>query len=130
MRNTLDVVEPAQNDVRYTQIKVNVTPDIAEAFKAACKTAETTIVSVLSEFMIEYAGAKRPLMPPVPLDTRKKRRKEANELLMRLERVLAAETAALENTPENLRNSERFEETEEIVSALESATESLREAYA
>jgi hypothetical protein len=130
MRNMLNVAEPARSDARYTQIKVNVTPEIAEPFKAACKTAGTTIVSVLSECMIEYAGAKRPKAPPVPLDTRKKRRKEANELLMRLERILAAETAALENTPENLRGSERCDATEEVVSALESAAESLREAYA
>jgi hypothetical protein len=130
MRNMLDVAEPARNDARYTQIKVNVMPEIAEAFRTACKTAETTLVSVLSECMIEYAGAKRPLSPQVSLDTRKKRRKEANGLLMRLERVVAAEIAALENTPENLRGSERCDEAEEIVSALESAAEALREAYA
>jgi hypothetical protein len=130
MGNIFDAAGPAQSDARYTQIKANVTPEVAEAFRAACKTAGTTIVSILSECMIEYAGAKKPKAPPVPLDTRKKRRKEANELLIRLERVLAAETAALENTPENLRGSERYEEAETIVSALEEAAESLREAYA
>jgi hypothetical protein len=129
MGNAFDAAGPSRNDARYTQIKVSVAKEIAEAFKTACKTTGESMAFILSERMIEYAGAKRLPMSPVPLDTRKKRRKEAKELLARLERVLAAEMSATANTPENLRNSERYEEAESIVSALEEATEALREAY-
>jgi hypothetical protein len=36
----------------------------------------------------------------------------------------------MENTPENLRGSERYEDAERIVAELEDAAEALREVYA
>jgi hypothetical protein len=131
MGNTFKIKGHAQSDKKYIQVKVNVAPEIAEAFKAACRTEGVSMAKVLSDAMASYAGTK-PGGPPhvAQLDTRRKRRKEAGELLFRLESVLAAEMRAMENTPENLQCAERYEESESIVSALEEATEALRGVYA
>lgn len=118
------------NRTHYVQIKVNADPEIAEAFKAACDENGVPMARVLSECMREYAGLRRAPLPLPPVDTRRKRRKETGELLVRLERILDAETAAAENTPENLRGSERHEETEAIVAALEDVLDALRDVYA
>jgi hypothetical protein len=113
----------------YTQIKANVDHETAEAFKSACRAEGVSMASVLSEFMKEYAGIVPVRSFDPSIDTRRKRRKELAALILRLERLLAAETTSMENTPENLQNAERYEETERIVSALEDAAESLREVY-
>jgi hypothetical protein len=114
----------------YTQVKVSVDTEVAGAFKAACGAAGVSMAAVLSDFMEKYAGMKRtqPSLPPT--DTRRKRRKELETLILRLERLSEAETESMENTPENLRGSERYEDAERIVSELEDAAEALREVYA
>jgi hypothetical protein len=118
------------DEAHYTQIKANIDHETAGAFKPACRAEGVSMAYVLSDFMKRYAGTAscRPDNPTV--DTRRKRRKELDALISRLECLLAAETASMENTPENPQNTERHEETERIVSALEDAVEYLREIYA
>jgi hypothetical protein len=118
------------NEAHYTRIKASVDHETAEAFKSACRAEGVSMASVLSDFMREYAGVVRMRPPDHPIDTRRKRRKELNTLVLRLERLLAAETTSMENTPENPQNTERYEETDRIASALEEAVEFLREVYA
>ncbi|MDR2088051.1 MAG: hypothetical protein LBP73_01715 [Clostridiales Family XIII bacterium] len=117
------------DEAHYAQIKANVDRETAEAFKSACRAEGVSQASVLSDFMKRYAGTVRRQSRGPSIDTRRKRRKELDALISRLERLLAAETASMENTPENLQGTERYEETERIVSAMEDATESLREIY-
>jgi hypothetical protein len=116
------------NETHYTQIKASVDRELAETFKSACKSNGVSFASVLSDFMGKYAKApKRPT--DIRTDTRRNRRRELDTLISRLECILAAETASMENTPENLMGSERYEETERIVSTLTDAADMLREAY-
>lgn len=117
------------NEAHYTQVKISADKETAAHFKAACEAAGESLASVLSGFMREYAGLGKKREASPSLDTRRKRRKETGELLLRLERVAEAETEAMENTPENLRGSERYEASAEIVSALEAAVDALREIY-
>jgi hypothetical protein len=116
--------------IRHTQVKVSVDTEVAVSFKAACGADGVSAAAVLSDFMGKYAGMKQkpPSLPRI--DTGRKRRKEPEALIRRLERLSEAETASMENTPENLRGSERYEDTEQIVAALEDAVEALREVYA
>ena len=51
------------------------------------------------------------------------------ELMERLEIVLDEEQECLDNIPENLQGSERYERAENAVSSLESAFDSLSEAF-
>jgi hypothetical protein len=118
------------NAAHYVQVKVSVDKETAAAFKDACEASGTSMARAMSGFMREYAGLgkRREEFPSV--GTRRKRRRETDGLLLRLGRVAEAEAAAMDNTPENLRGSERHEASAEIVSALEDALDALREVYA
>jgi hypothetical protein len=117
------------NEAHYTQIKASVDPKLAEAFKSACGANGVSHASVLSDLMSKYAGTPRVRPAYTVGDTRRRRRKEVGAMISRLECILAAETASMENTPENLQGSERYEETERIVTALCETADMLREVY-
>jgi len=108
------------NATNYTQVKVSVNPGIAAAFKTACAAGGVSMAGVLSQFMLEYGAAAKDTVPG-NLSTRRKRRKAAAEVASRLETIREAETASHENVPENLRGTEAYEATEDIISALDEA---------
>jgi hypothetical protein len=117
------------NEAHYTQVKASVDPKLAESFKSACRANGVSYASVLSDLMGKYAGIPRVRSADTGGDTRRKRRKEVCAMISRLECILAAETASMENTLENLQGSERYEETERIVTALCETADMLREVY-
>jgi hypothetical protein len=118
------------NEAHYTQVRAGADSELAEAFKSMCRANGVSYASVLADFMCKHAGVPRMPATDPRADTRRKRRKEVGTMLSRLECILAAETASMDNTPENLQGPGRYEETEGIVSALCEAVESLREMYA
>jgi len=114
---------------------VSVRPEIATAFKAACAAAGASMAGELSRFMAEY-GAKPPNQDigrkkteVNPVSTKKKRGKTVRGLIDMLEQVKAAEERAMENTPENFRESENFEASEERVSSIDEALDILERLY-
>jgi hypothetical protein len=95
-----------------------------------CGANGVPYASVLAEFMRKYAGVPRTPAAKPRVDTGRKRREETAAPISRPECIPEAETASVGNTPVNLQNPERYEETGNIVSALCGAVESLREIYA
>jgi len=67
--------------------------------------------------------------PVIRVKTLKERRKTAAMACSIIATLLKAEESYVENTPENLRNSTRYDMAEERVSKLQEALEILEEAY-
>ena len=67
--------------------------------------------------------------PAIRVNTLKERRKTAAVACSIVAALLGAEESSVENTPENLRNSTRYNRAEERVSQLQEALEALEEAY-
>jgi rRNA maturation protein Rpf1 len=105
------------NKKHYTQVKVSVPHEIAEAFKSRCVAADVSIASEITNFMRN----SRPKKTGPDVTTRQKRRKAVLAVILQVEAVADAEQEYMENIPINLQNSERYEAAEQAVSALEEA---------
>ena len=118
------------NSSHYAQIKVSVSPELAEAFKAKCKAENVSMASKISQFMIaETSGNRSETLPSHPCSTRPKRRRALEVQIEKLVEIMEAERSYMENIPENLQSSQFFEAAELTVSALEEALDILAEAY-
>jgi hypothetical protein len=120
------------NAAHYKQLKFNISPKIAAEFKSACEKANVSMAGEISRFMAEYGAVaiERKAKPAdEDLTTRRKRRKLVERIALQLERVLDAETESHENVPENLRNSDAYEDDEERIKTMGEAVELLGEIY-
>jgi hypothetical protein len=113
----------------YTQVKVSVSPDVAEAFKLACARSGVSMASEIGSFMAKRAGRSRTESKLPPVSTRRRRRKEVSDLLNRLTRVLEAEENYRDYIPENLRGSTVYDSANSVVDALYDVTRTLEELY-
>jgi DNA-binding transcriptional regulator GbsR (MarR family) len=131
----------------YKQVKVSVRRELAAAFKASCEAAGVSAAGEISAFMAERCGQTREIGTRVAarckrstlyesdadaLSSKRKRRAALKKILSRLETIKDAHNAALDNTPENLRGSEAYENAEESLSLIEEAidtVEALAEIY-
>ena len=106
------------NAAHYVQIKANVTPEIASAFKAACAASGTSMSSELSAFMEEFANPRKngPMLAKVK--TLGDRRKAMDLVIRLLTEIRDAEEACLDNIPENMQGSSRYEMAEERLERL------------
>jgi len=134
---------PFENDARtkwnaenYTQVKFYAEPKLAAAFKTACTASGVSMASVLSQFMADYCDEppsqkqKKPLTTTEPdYSTRGKRRSALRIMTARIEALKDAEEEYKDRIPENLQGGERYEAAERDVSLMETALESLCEAY-
>jgi len=119
------------NAKNYSQVKVSVDPDVAAAFRAACRRDGRSMASVLSQFMAHYsADAKEgKATSEDDVSTRGKRRKLVRSYAKRIERVRDAEENYMSNIPANLQGSVRYEAAEQSVSVMDSVIELLGEIY-
>jgi len=118
------------NSSNYAQVKVSVPKDMYDAFKAKCRADEMSVASKISQFMAAETGRDRAAKPPRdPYGTRPKRRKELEAEICRLTTMMEAEREYMENIPENLQNSQRYEAADQAVTAFEEALSALEEAY-
>jgi len=117
------------NKEHYVQIKVSVQPEIAEDFKAKCKSDGVSIASEIARFMREQCNKPRPPSQALKVDTRQQRRKALGVLVEQLEMVMDAESQYMENIPENLQNSIRYEAAGRSVQALQEAIDNLNEVF-
>jgi hypothetical protein len=124
-RTTANEVKTRWNRDHYVQVKISVNPDIAAAFKSKCQADGVSMASELSRFM----SGQTPRPTPLPCATRPLRRKALSVIISQLYVVADAESAYLENIPQNLQNSVRYENAERSVSALNDALDILAEAY-
>lgn len=114
----------------YKQIKILVTPAVAEAFKTACAALGQSVNKTLSMYM-ESVSREKPSKPaPVlRIATRPQRRKALQAILVLLCELRDAESGYNENIPENLRGGERYEHSIQSVEILEEAIGLLEEAF-
>ena len=122
------------NAANYKQIKADAPPELADAFRAACKANNEPVRQVLLRLISMYAQApiqtgKAPRTAP-DYSTRGKRRKAAAELLDQLTEILEAEETYKDAIPENLQGSIRYEAAERAVDSLSEAVSSLEDAFA
>jgi hypothetical protein len=118
------------NSAHYVQVKVSIAPEIAIAFKSACFSAGKSMASVLSGFMAEYSLIAPDKSKTVDItSTRRKSRNYVNCMKRQLEEIREAEERCHDNIPENLRNSEAFEITENIILCLEEAICAVESVY-
>lgn len=118
------------NQAHYTQVKVSVPHDLAKAFKDICLAEDVSMASEISCFMRDKTSSIcQNKLPPEPYKTRPKRRKAVLAIIEQLENIMQAEMRYLDNIPDNLRASIRFEEAEQTVSCLDDAVNFLSQAY-
>ena len=118
MGKTSNTAKQKWNSTHYAQIKVHVKPETASAFKAACAVSGTSMASELSAFMEEFAKPQQKALSLTKVKTLGDRRKAMCLIINLLTEIRDAEEAFLENTPENLHNSTRYEMAEERLERL------------
>ena len=129
MGKTSNAVKQRWNKEHYTQIKVSVQPKIAEAFKRKCKSDGVSIASEITRFMREQCDHPRPSEQVLTVSTRQQRRKALSKLVKQLEKIMDAESQYLENIPENLQNSIRYEAASQSIQAIQDAIDNLDTVY-
>ena len=118
------------NAANYVQVKIHADPAIATVFKATCQKSGVSMAYALTQFMVEYNGARRRETAVVDdVSTRGKRRKIVTSLAQRLENVRDAEETYMSNIPENLQGSSRYHDAQQSVETLDEVIELLGEIY-
>jgi len=123
MGTTSNKAKQRWNHLQYTQIKVSLQPEIAEAFKRKCQAKGVSMASEISRFM------DKTIKKPDSCSTRQKRRKALVSLILQLEEICDAEKQYWDNIPINLQNGERYEAAEQAYTAMEEALSLLYQAY-
>jgi hypothetical protein len=117
----------------HKQLKVSVEPDLAESFKAACMNAGVSMAAELSAFMAARIGilveSSAKSAKQACYDTRAKRRRHVNQIVIQLEAIMGYEDASMSRIPENLQSGQAYENAELAVDTLEQAIDLLKDAY-
>jgi len=118
------------NTEHYTQVKVSVLPEIAQAFKEQCKVNGVSMAGEISRFMSGAVNESSPAKKSaLGVETRAQRRKTLAVLIRQLAKVVAAEAEYRERIPENLQNSCRYEAADCAIANMENALDCLNEVY-
>jgi len=118
MGKTSSIVKQRWNSANYSQIKIQVKPGIASDFKAACAASGTSMASELIAFMEEFANPQQNILSLMKVKTLGDRRKAMRTVIELLTEIRDAEEAFIENMPENLQSSLRYEMAEERLERL------------
>ena len=118
------------NAANYTQIKAYINPELASKFKSICKAAGVSVNSVLTQFIANHCAEQtHKKVTADPLSTKKKRRNKLHHLIDELKQIRDTQQNANDNVPDNFRDSEAFEVSEESVEKLDEAIEILEGIY-
>jgi hypothetical protein len=122
------------NAAHYKQMKFSTPPQVATQFKLTCESQNLSMASVIVNFMCDYTGLssishKDSQKMKLHTGTRKLRRKEMLFIIDTVTSIYNAEAGTLDKIPENFRETDAYVNTEEIVEALETALESLKNVY-
>jgi hypothetical protein len=130
MPNPSNEAKQRWNDSHYTQMKFNIKPDIAAAFKDACAAADVSMAGVISGFMAEYSQLSPKCKTPAdPFATRRLRRKFIKGLILQMEKLMSAEERCRDNTPDNLQGSKWYEAAENSIDVIHEVIDLLGEIY-
>jgi len=115
------------------QLKVSVEPDLAESFKAACMKSGVSMAAELSAFMASRTGAMAEMAKKAAkkdeYDTRAKRRRHVNHIVIQLETIMRYEDAYRARIPDSLQTGPAYENAETAIDNLEQAIELLKDTY-
>ena len=111
------------------QVKISVSTELADAFKAACAASNVSMTEKFSAFMAEYADAAIPDKPLPDYTTRRRRRSAIKAVMKQLEQIKSHEEHYRDSIPENLQGSIVFDNAEQSVSSLDEAIELLNSVY-
>jgi len=132
---------PMNNDARtqwnakqYTQVKVNVNPDIAANFKVACAARGESMAAVMSRAMLDYCGEKplkklKAKAAAPDYSTRGKRRAALRYHAEQVDAIRDAEETYKDNIPETLQAGQRYDDANQTVEALDEAVDALSRAF-
>ena len=130
MGKTSNAAKQKWNASHYTQVKFSTKPETAAAFKAACVAAGDSMAGALSRFMLKYTGQpNEQRQAPVSVKTLKDRRKTAVIVHNIIAALLDAEEKFVNNAPENLCESPRYEMAQERISKLQDVLDAMDEVY-
>ncbi|MDR1538416.1 MAG: hypothetical protein LBU32_10560 [Clostridiales bacterium] len=130
MGKTSNAAKQKWNASHYTQVKASVKPETAASFKAACAAAETTMASELGRFMNECARtAQKQTDPAANVRTLGDRRKAMALVCRLIAEIRDAEEEYMDNMPESLRNSTKYEMAEERLEKLTDALDAVEDIY-
>lgn len=117
------------NAENYKQVNIAVRPDLVESFKATCERNGLPMREVFIRLMTDYAGAeatidrqekKKEDYSRLPL-----RRKAVARIISQLEEIKENQEQYIDNMPDGLKSSIRYEEAEEFLALLVGALDAL-----
>jgi hypothetical protein len=127
------------NASHYTQVKISINPNIADAFKIACAVDGASMAGVLSRFMADYTAERGnacapPQEPKVfevseKYNTRKARRSAVKSISIMLNDLLAAEERYFNSVPDNLQGSKWHEASEASITVIQEIISLMAEIY-
>lgn len=117
-------------DGNNKQVKAVVPVAVYEQFKKFCAKSGLSVNKTLAIY-IESAIQKDPpkAVPPLHMQTRPQRRKSLRILTALICELCEAESNYCDSIPENLRNGERYEQSENSVEGMNAAIELLYDAF-
>jgi len=129
MGKTSSQVKQKWNEKHYTSVKVAVKPQTAADFKAACAAAGTSMACELANFMNIYVNPPQEKYIPKNVKTLGNRRKAMAVILTLMTEMRDAEDEFMNNMPENLQSSSRYEEADERLSSLDEVLDTIKDLY-
>jgi len=121
------------NSQHYTNVTAAMNPELAAKLKEKCKEECVSVTSVITELVAAYLDTEAPIHKEAPQqkspDNRGRRKRELLKHIIAIENICRGEEEYLDNIPENLKGSVRYENAENSVEHLLSAIEELKEAY-
>ena len=111
--------------IQYKQVKITVEAKLAETFKSACISTNTSMAGVLTEYMAKYSKSTQEKKPKPSLSTKRQRRNAIEIIVQKLEQIKESEEEYKERIPENLQISAVYETAEQWIEMLDEAIELL-----
>jgi len=121
------------NKEHYTNITAAMDPELAARLKMDCKEKSVSVTSVITGLVAGHLDTETPASKEMPQkkapDNRGRRSREIWKHIAAIEDICNGEERYLENIPENLQGSIRYENAENSVEHLRAAIDELKEAY-
>ena len=121
------------NSEHYTNITAAMDPKLAAKLKDDCRMRGVSVTSVITELVAGYLDAEVPVQKETAMkkapDNRGRRRRDLKRHIAAIEDICSGEQGYLDNIPENLRDSIRYENAESSVEHLLAAIDELMAVY-
>jgi hypothetical protein len=119
------------NSVNYKQLNLSISHELYEKFQLLCKQQGISMRKMVVEFLNSCVGTNPSNQEKKVGDysSKSKRRRAVKAIIKQLELIRNSEEMYMENIPENLKNSSRYESAEQAIATLEEAISLLDSAF-